>query len=348
MAAFAIRSVHGIHFLTFGDESGHFLGARAIQAGDRLYRDFIDAHGPLVFMVAHAFGTVFGWQEPLDARWAMAGLATLAGAAVATSSALRGAAPRLWAAALYFGLLAATWLVQSLNMVNYHLLGGVCATMTLAWLVVPAWTGDPVARYRAFISGLCLALLCASAYSLAPSALLLAGSAAISLRFGCVRPHPATVLVFCGLGFLAGGAIVLLWLLRFGDPGGYLVFHIIDNQVNYARYTPFGWQVMLRSLIPSFAPQALIQCMALVLGATAFFLLLLAQSPGWARRPRLRVVALGSMLLAVVMLNPRGAEGFQNGSFVVASTTIFSVGLAMRLAAQGPCLAPRLGPAPGW
>jgi SAM-dependent methyltransferase len=334
LALFAIRSVHGIHFLTFGDESGHFLGARAIHAGDRLYRDFIDAHGPLVFMVAHTFGVLFGWHEPLDARWAMVGLATVAGAGVATSSALNGLAPRLWAAALFFGLIAAPWLVQALNMVNYHLLGGVCVTITVAWLVIPAWTGARVARYRAFLCGLCLALLCANAYSLAPSALLLAGSAAISLRYGSIRPHRYPVLLYCLLGFLAGSAAVLVWLLRYGDVIGYLVFHIIDNQVNYARYSGYGLRIMLASVIPSLAPASLVQTLASILCAAGFLLLFIARSPGWLKRPMLRTLAFGAMLGAVLMLNVRGAAGFQNGSFVVASMAVFALALPMMLAGQ--------------
>ncbi len=331
MMAFAIRAIHGIHFLTFGDESGHLLGARAIHAGDRLYRDFIDAHGPLVFMVAHIFGKLFGWTNPLDARWAMVGLAAIAGTAVATSSALHGRAARLWAAALFFGLTAAPWLVQSLDMVNYHLLGGVCVTVVLAWLVVPAWTGAAVARWRALSCGVCLAFLCASAYSQAPSAILLAVSATISLQFGPARPGANTILLYALSGFLGGALLVLLWLMRFGDPVGYLVFHIIDNQLNYARYTPYGWQVTLASLIPSTAPGALVQSVASLTCLTGALFLLTCRFLGWADRNLLRNAALGTMLLATLMLNFRGAIGFQDGSFVVASIALASLALPMKL-----------------
>lgn len=330
LVLFAIRSVHGIHFLTFGDESGHFLGARAIHAGDRLYRDFIDAHGPFVFMVAYAFGILFGWTEPLDARWAIVGFASLAAASVATSTVFKDPASRLWAAALFFGLIAAPWLVQALNMVNYHVLGGVCVTITLSWLVVPAWTGAEITKYRGILSGLCLALLCASAYSLAPSALLFATSAAISLRYGQSRSPPHAVLLYCLAGFLGGALIVLLWLLRYGDPVGYLVFHIIDNQTNYARYQVYGWRVTLQSLIPSLAPGDLVQSTASILCLTGFLLLLAVKSPGWTKRPVLCAAAFGSALIAVPMLNFRGAIGFQDGSFVVASIAIFSIALAMK------------------
>ena len=331
LAFFSLRSMHGIHFLTFGDESGHFLGARAIRAGDRLYRDFIDAHGPLVFMVAHAFGKLFGWAEPLDARWAMVGLAALAGASVATSSALNGLASRFEAAALYFGLIAAPWLVQSLNMVNYHLLGGVCATILLAWIVVPAFIGAEITRYQAMSGGLCLALLCASAYSLVPSAILFAASAAVSIRYGHARLYPQTTLLYCLSGFLAGALSVLLWLLRYGDPVGYLVFHILDNQLNYARYTSYGWHVTLASLVPSTAPGDLVQSVASLTCGTAFLLLLTVKSLGWTGRPLLRVAALSTMLVATLMLNFRGAIGFQDGSFLVASIGALSLALPMKL-----------------
>ncbi len=331
LAAFAIRGVHGIHFLTFGDESGHFLGARAIHAGDRLYRDFIDAHGPLVFMVAHLCGVLFGWKEPLQARWAMVGLTTLAGTALAASTALQGYTARFWAAALFFGLIAAPWLVQSLNMVNYHLLGGVCATITLAWLVIPAWRGAEIARCQASACGLCLALLCASAYSLAPSAVFFAASAAISLLYGPSQARARSILFYCMAGFVGGALLVLLWLLRYGDPIGYLVFHVIDNQLNYARYTPYGWRVMAAGLIPSTAPARIVQSAASLFSVAGCLLLLGAKTPGWTARPLLRIATLGVAIVATLMLNFRGATGFQDGSFLVASITLVSLALPIRL-----------------
>ena len=328
---FAIRGQHGIHFLSFADESGHLVGARAIHAGDRLYRDFIDAHGPLVFMFAHTFGRLFGWKEPLDARWAMVGLAALAGSSIATCASLAGLTVRLWAASLFFGLIAGPWLVQALNMVNYHLIGGAMVTIMLAWLVIPAWTGAPLGARKAFASGFCCAWLCADAYALAPSAVLLTASAGVSLRHAVPVANARSVILAVSAGFAAGAMVVLVWLLTFGDVVGYLVFHIIDNQVNYARYSTFGWSITLRSLVPSFAPAALVQSAAAVACLAGFALLMCSSGAAWLGRPYARLSALGLALAAVLMLNFRGAPGFQDGSFLVASIAVFSLAASLAL-----------------
>ena len=134
---FTVRGIHGIHFLAFGDESGHLLGARALRAGDRLYRDFIDAHGPLSFMAAQVFGEVFGYKEPLNARWGIVVLTSFTAITVYRSAAFQQTATRLWGTAIFLGLISAPWLVQSLDMVNYHILGGLLNTIVLSGLGVP-------------------------------------------------------------------------------------------------------------------------------------------------------------------------------------------------------------------
>nr|WP_231111169.1 hypothetical protein [Acetobacter pasteurianus] len=52
--------MEGLGYLPFGDESGHFLGAIALHRGDRLYQDYIDAHGPLVFTLSWVAGHFVG------------------------------------------------------------------------------------------------------------------------------------------------------------------------------------------------------------------------------------------------------------------------------------------------
>ena len=321
---FAARAVHGIHFYTFIDESGHLVGARAIAAGDRLYHDFIDAHGPLAFMVAQGYGAVFGWTEPLDARWASVAFALLAAGAVGTSPALTGATARLWATALFLGLVAAPWIVQSLYLVDYHGYGGTLTAVVLAWLVLPAWLGAPIARWQAAVCGVCLSLICAAAYALAPSALLFAAAAALAQRH---RPRNGSVMVALLAGCLAGAAAVLTWLLIYGDLVGYLVFHIVTQQVNYARYIGFGWRALWQSVIPSAEPGRLVQTEA-AMTCLAGVLLLAVRAAGWRGWAGLRQAAsLACWLLGILMLNFRGSVLFQDGSFLVASAALLAVAL---------------------
>ena len=257
LAWFAVRCVHGIHFLTFGDESGHFLGARAMRAGDVLYRDYIDAHGPLCFMVAQLGGWLFGWKQPLHRRWVVSLAALLTGACVAASPVLRSVASRLWAAALFFGLISPPWLVQALNEVNYHVLGGLACAVVLAWLVVPAWLGAPVARWQAAGAGLAMTSMAAAAYALAPSAVLLTAGAAVFLSAGPSGERARTLAV-TGWGVLAGLLLLAGWMARYGDFVGYLTFHVVANQVYYAPYTGLGPSAMLRSLVPAADPAHLV------------------------------------------------------------------------------------------
>ena len=329
---FTVRGIHGIHFLAFGDESGHLLGARALRAGDRLYRDFIDAHGPLSFMAAQVFGEVFGYKEPLNARWGIVVLTSFTAITVYRSAAFQQTATRLWGTAIFLGLISAPWLVQSLDMVNYHILGGLLNTIVLSGLVVPAWLGGPIPKTRALLSGFCLALLCAAAYSLAPTALLLVASTGCALWPVSSHANLKQVLANVAIGFAAGFLAILLWLLCFGDIIGYLVFHIISNQVNYARYSAFGWDIALRSLVPSSAPNALVQS-----SATTFFFLglglltFLRRGAFWTQ-PVTRLLSLLFLAAAVLMTNFRGAFGFQDGTFLVACIAMVALALPNALA----------------
>jgi hypothetical protein len=324
-AAFGARCVRGFHFLPFGDESVQLLGARALRAGDVLYRDFIDAHGPLSFIVAQAYGSLFGWKEPLDARRAIAGLTVLAAACVVTSPMLRSKASRLWAGGLFLGLLAEPWLIHALNMVNYYVIGGALMVPALAWVVFPALVGATVLRWRAFVGGMCMAWLCADAYSLAPSAILIGAGTALLLLGGPAGCGGRRVMVAATAGFTAGGALILAWMLRFGDLLGYLTFHIIDMQVNYSRYIPFGWRVALDGFRPSFSPIGIVHSLIVILFEVSVVLSCLEKPLAPPRRPGLRWLGFAVIVFAVFMLNFRGAFGFNDASFLVASVAMFAL-----------------------
>ncbi len=333
-AWFALRCHNGLHFGGFGDESGHLVGARAIAAGDRLYRDFIDAHGPLSFMVAHAYGTVFGWREPLAARWVTIAFMIVAATAIATSTALQNAVARQWAAAIFLGGIAAPWIVESLQMLNYHALGGAMVAVALAWLIVPAWTGARLIRWQALCSGFCLAMACGAAYSLAPTALFFGASAVLSVRSRDDGDKGYPALLACAAGFLSGCLVLLLWLLWFGDVVGYFVFHVIQQQVNYSRYTNYGIGVLASALEPSLAPILVTRTVSVITGLLGFVLLALTNKANVSRDHLAKHwLAFTACLLGVLMLEFRGAAGFQQGSFLVASVALVALSLPMRLAA---------------
>ena len=317
---FAVRTWHGLWFLHFSDEAEHLLGGEALVHGYVLYRTYIDAHGPVIFMATQLYAALSGWGRMNDARLISSLFALCAGAAIMSSSVLPTAVARLWAGTLFFGIIASVWLVQGLYLVSYHPIGGSLLVIATAQFAACAWGGTAVSRRAAFLSGGSLALACFTAYSLAPTAALLALSGLWALRRAGDPDLPRTATWLC-LGMLAGGLAVVAWLAVFGDLVGYLVFHIITQQVNYARYIGFTFHQFLLSLAPSLAPDALVQTIALVCCAAGIAGFALT---GAARRlPPLLVGFAG-----VLLLSARGTTNFQNGEFLMASAGVAALATA--------------------
>ncbi|WP_250698406.1 hypothetical protein [Acetobacter pasteurianus] len=102
--------------LPFSDESGHFLGVLAMQHGDRLYRDYIDAHGPLVFMLSWILGPIAGASHLWVFRFVSTLMASLAGLAIFYTSLFTFNWQRYLATAMWLGSIASVWTVQGLNL----------------------------------------------------------------------------------------------------------------------------------------------------------------------------------------------------------------------------------------
>jgi hypothetical protein len=329
---FAVRVWHGYRFVGFVDESEHLLGGKMLNEGAILYRTFITQHGPVTFMLTQAYGAIFGWRHANGARLISAALALAAGACVATTPALPVRIARLWAAALFLGLIATVWLLQGLYLVNYHAIAGFLLVAALALCVVPAWRGVPVDRARAFAAGACAILVIATAYSFGPAIVLLGASTLWALTLGPGRP--------ARWAFVAGGATaalcVLTWLLIFGDLLGFLAFHFAENQFVVAHFIPFTFTHFLHSLVPSLQPQALVQTFAVLCCGLAFCLFLIMD----LTRPRQHQagpILLG--LLGMLAQDARGGPGFQDGSFLIGGIGLFSMAL--------PAVWLRFMPAPG-
>jgi hypothetical protein len=322
---FARRAWHGLDRQVFVDEAGHLLGARAIHAGYRLYGDYVDFHGPVVFLLAHLLGLIRGWQEPMAARVIMPLLALLATGAIASATCLAGLNARLLAAAGTLGLLAVVWLLQGLNLVSYHPIGGALVMIALAWLVVPAWLGAPLPRARMAAAGAALALTGFTAYSFGPSALLLAGSALLAGGRAAFRRVAGPLL----LGAALATCGILLWLAAFGDVAGWLVFHVLLNQIYYASYIGFSWRTFIAGFVPGITPQDLVHDLLLACAAAAVtvHLVLAARAVDGARRAT--AVLLGSLGLA--LLNARGARIFQDGTLLMAAIGLAALALGALL-----------------
>lgn len=337
--AFLARANIGIDGPAFGDESGHLIGAHAIVAGDRLYRDFIDAHGPTSFLVPWIYDLVFGWSHANGVRWTMVALAVGATAAVASSPMLPRRSARLWAATLFLAPLASVWTVQGLSMVSYHTIGGCFAVIGLASFGLPAVTGFPVGRNRAAVAGACGVLCCATAYSLAPSVLLLVAGPLLAMSPD--RRALRSCASAWAVGFVAAGVPLLAWLLIYGDLVGYVVFHFLTLQANYARYAPATLAGLLASLVPSTAPVAVVH--ALALAATVAGTLSAVVVMCGCRITVTRLAGLALLVAGVILLDARGLVLFQDGTFVMAAIALAALPLGALLGAIETEVGPAFG-----
>jgi predicted methyltransferase len=317
----------GTSFASFDDEDVHLLGGKMLNQGGVLYRSFVDSHGPVIFMLTQLYGALCGWAAPNGARAIPVLAAIAAGGAIAASPALTGPRARMWGVTCFAGLLAIVWLRQGLFMVSYYPVAGAMAAFALAAFAVGAITGAKPSAAFGFSAGLSLALLVGCAYSYGPSAVLIAaGGSWAALREG--HAHPVKALL---AGAAAGAALILLYLLRFGDIGGYLAFHVAESQADYARYINFSVDTFWRSLIPTARPDGVIQTLAVLCTVLAFAGLLILDARRSAGRQRHRL-AIALCVAGILLLNARGTMIFQDGSFLFAAIALLSITAARVLA----------------
>jgi hypothetical protein len=316
---FARRARFGLWALGFGDETMHLLGGWALNSGERLYRNFVDLHGPGIFLLAQIYGALFGWTNANESRLVIAGLAVLAGGAVLTSPALRGAS-RAVSAALYFGLLATVWLAQGLYLFSYYPVSGAFTVTALAWFVAPAVARSRIPAAFACVAGIASALLAFTSYSEAPSALLFsAGGCLAAWRGGqrrAVRAHLA--------GAFGAGALLLAWLAIWGDLLGYLTFHVMFATTIYQKVGPLSLRGVLTSLTPSLNANRLVQSAGVIFAVLgSLSALVLALRPGAGRFAA--VFAVLATLSGLVLLNLRGLSIFQDGAFLMGAIGWFAL-----------------------
>jgi hypothetical protein len=125
--------------------------------------------------------------------------------------------------------------------------------------------------------------------------------------------------------FLAGFcvAIILLaiWMVRYADPLGYLIYHFIFGLTIFTQTNPQSPLHFLASLVPSARPQHFVQNLAV--GCVV-----LAALIGWRHTSRLPQLA---GLAGILVLDLRGSTGFQNGAFLVVAIACFSLTVAHAL-----------------
>lgn len=314
VSIFLIQAVYGFGYHPFGDESGHDIGARALEKGDILYRDYIDAHGPVVYFATWILGKLVGYKYAFLFRLNAVIITVLAAFGLYHASRSTVWRERLIAPALFLGLIGPVWIVQALNMNGYWIFGGDLTVLACCLLVVPALLDRPLEKWAAVAGGASLGFLPFVAYSFLPVTFLFLLSLLVvffSRSSGLKTRDIFNILS----GILVAFCIMLLWMLVYADIKGFIVYHFINNQFYYSHYIPFSLGAIFKSLRPSVLPANLVQ--------TFSVLMLVIGSAVLVFKARYRVAG-GIAIAGIFSLDARGGTTFHDGAFVVASLGLVS------------------------
>lgn len=313
---FIYRNIIGFGYLPFSDESGHFLGAIAIHHGDILYRDYIDAHGPVIFMLTWLLGQILGFTKVWLFRLVSTIFIILAGITVFRCSIFKELWQRFLATFFWFFSISSFWIVQAVYTDSYWTVGGALTVIILATTIFPMLYESNIIKTQYFISGFAIGLLPLIAYPFSVlSALFILVILYISLIKRCLYSNHL-LMVF--LGCLSSIGIVFLWLLIYGDIGGMIAFHFIANQFYYSNYISANFTTCIQSLIPRLDLDWLIQDLAIFSFFSACIILCFSS--------KYKVGAL-LVICGIISLELRGSITFQNGAFLIASFGFLSLSL---------------------
>src|SRR5574337_421989 len=82
---FLARAKAGLHLFEFGDEAEKFVAAQMMKNGMILYRDIFAHHGPILYIISHAYVNLVDPADFSHIRWFMVGLALLSSFSIYTS-----------------------------------------------------------------------------------------------------------------------------------------------------------------------------------------------------------------------------------------------------------------------
>jgi hypothetical protein len=322
---FVLTVREGINTLEFTDEWEQFVAAQMLIQGQHLYKDVFSHHGPVPYMIAHLYTRLAPDWDFSYIRLSHAMVALAAWISLMLSPALRTLKSRLWSGALYLLLLSSVWNIGGFNVFHYAALSGPLFVIVIAQVVVPVLLHRRPASAGLVASGSAAVLACFCAYSNGPAMVLLMLAPLIVLCASADRgPLYAAAKPFVW-GALIAAFAVAMWLWRFGDLGGFFVYHLYFNQQIYSPYVGLSGASILRNFSFALQPSALVHSLALALFAGWGYLAVIA-----AKGPSLSTasqrVALVLVAIAVVLMNPRGAtQGVLDCSFVTANFALFAI-----------------------
>lgn len=318
-----------VHAIEFGDETEKFVVAQMLEHGMRLYKDIFAHHGPLSFMLAHAYAHFYSASDFSDARWSMVALALFSAFCILASPALKTWTVRCLAAGTYLALLSSIWGIQGAHMISYYSIGGLLLVVPVAQLVFPYLVEREPSRWGLIASGAACVLVCFSAYSLGPSTVLICLAAAVLGRSSAKTLSVRQLLPF-GLAVFVTLALMLAWLGTHGDFVGFFVYHFYFNQAIYYEFVKFTMGKIDQIFFLSLHPREIMHSLAIVLTALSTIALLAALP-----RDRLKkwgMAAVAAMLLGALFLtNPKSTHGFQALPFDILAIATFGLSAGVLL-----------------
>ncbi len=305
----------------------------------RLYKDIFAHHGPLSFMLAHAYAHFYSASDFSDARWSMVVLALFSAFCILASPALKTWSVRCVAAGTYLALLSSIWAIQGAHMISYYPIGGLFLVVPVAQLVFPYFVERAPTRWGLVASGAACVSVCFSAYSFGPSTVLICLVAAVLGRSGAKTLHLRQLLPFA-LGALVALTLILTWLAAYGDLLGFFVYHFYFNQAVYYEFVRLTMGNIGHVIFLSLQPLEIMHSLAIALIPLSL-VGLLATGPRDRVRRWSMFAAVVMLLGALLLANPKSTYGFQALPFDLLAIAIFSLSAGVCL--QSTQLTSRLG-----
>lgn len=333
LALFLYRASTQLLYFEFGDESEKLVGAQLMAEGWRLYKDFFAHHGPLPYAIAQQYTQWVSASDFTQIRWLNVGLVVATAASIFFSPAFRHIAARAWATGLFVVMISSVWILIATHTVIYQAICGFLLTIVLMQLVLPALEGRPPTRVGLLVSGLAGTLVCFASYAYGPSVVLLVAASfmcCLRARSGhFIAGYPRRFILYIALGALIGSIAMLGWVYAYGDLKGYWVYHFLFNQKVYAGFVDLDVLTVLSQFKLEFDSEHLLHTLALA--ALCFGIGLawrIGHRPGGVSGAS-RMAALAAVVIAILLLNPRGLTNVQDNPFVILSFALFAAMFAL-------------------
>lgn len=322
---FLARAKAGLHLFEFGDEAEKFVAAQMMKNGMILYRDIFAHHGPILYIISHAYVNLVDPADFSHIRWFMVGLALLSSFSIYTSPIFKNTTNRLIATGLFLVLLSSIWVLQGIHMILYHQIGGFLFIIPVTQLFLPLLFGYRPRAAGLACTGFSSVAICFTAYAFGPSVLLIVLASFILMKIepGYAKALKQTHPFFWGVFFAT--SIIIIWLLLNADLEGFFVYHFYFNQAVYSKFIEFNLNGLKNLFLINFAPQAIVHTFVLfLLIASAFLALTIKKTEAIKKNKKSVIFSVVLFFFSLIMLDPRGGTGFHGAGFAVVGLAIFS------------------------